>query len=122
MKKDFKYVLLLAGFLVGTYHLWLTVKAVFVFRIHEPISLWTFVFTGPLSTLPASITAFFKPKIGGTWLIGGSVVSFLAALATVAPEGDFTALIGFLKTYSAPILVLGVATFLLEVRLAQQQS
>jgi hypothetical protein len=77
MKDTFpKYILLAIGILVASSHLWLGLKAIFVFRNNEPLSTWIFVLLGPLSTLPAVVVGFFWPKIGGTWLIIGSILSF----------------------------------------------
>ena len=113
MERILKYVLLLVGILVGSVHLWLAVKAMFVFRNDEPVSMWIFILTGPLSTLLAVITAFFWPKVGGAWLIFASVLSFTAALANVGINEDFQEIVWYFTSYSAPMLVLGVASFLL---------
>ena len=112
MRSVFKYTLLLAGILIGTYHLWLSFKAWFVFRNNEPVSLWIFMFSGPLSTLPASITAFYEPKIGSSWLICGSIISFIFAMVAAGDERDLDTAVWFLTTYSAPLFVLGLGVFL----------
>ena len=54
-----KYILLLAGIVLGCAHLWLALKAMFVFRNDEPSSTWNFIISGPLSTLPAVIVSYF---------------------------------------------------------------
>jgi hypothetical protein len=114
LQKIFKPALLLLAILLGSYHLWLTVKAVFVFRNDEPVSLWVFTFTGPLSTLPASITGAFLPKIGGTWLVCGAVLSFVAAMVTAGPQWDLAAATWFLTKYSGPMLVVGGGFWILS--------
>lgn len=114
MERILKYTLLLVGVLVGILHLWLAIKAMFVFRNQEPIPMWIFVVTGPLSTLPAIVTAFFWPRIGGSWLICGSVVSFLAALTNMEVNKGLQDIIWYFTSYSAPMVVLGIALLLLE--------
>jgi hypothetical protein len=104
-----KYILYILAIVVGLYHFWLTVKAIFVFRNNEPLSLWVFTLTGPLSTLPASIVGIFDKRIGGAWLVGGAVVSFVAAIITAGPKADFPEGLWFLRTYSGPMFVLGIA-------------
>ncbi|TLY20315.1 MAG: hypothetical protein E6K68_08160 [Nitrospirae bacterium] len=113
MRRILKYSLLALGILAGSHHLWLAIKAWFVFRNDEPFPLYIFMFAGPLSTLPASITAFFKPKVGGTWLICGSILAFIAAMVTAGPKRDLDTAMWFFTNYSAPMLVLGIAVFLL---------
>ena len=81
-----KYILLLAGIALGCAHLWLALKAMFVFRNDEPSSTWNFIMSGPLSTLPAVIVSYFWPTIGDTWLIVGSVLSFLFAIASMQTD------------------------------------
>ncbi len=114
MERVLKYVVLLVGILVGSAHMWLAVKAMFVFRHHEPTSMWIFVTTGPLSTLLAVITAFFWPKIGGTWLVCGSVLSFVAALANMEINKGVQEITWYFISYSAPMLLLGIAVLLLQ--------
>jgi hypothetical protein len=105
-----KYVLLLAGTALGCAHLWLALKAMFVFRSDEPSSTWNFIMSGPLSTLPAVILSYFWPKSGGTWLIFGSVLSFLFALASMQPDRNLHDIVWYITAYSGPMLVLGIGT------------
>ncbi len=114
MERILKYALLLVGVLVGILHLWLAIKAMFVFRNQEPLSMWIFVLTGPLSTLPAIVTAFIWPRIGGSWLICGSVVSSVAALTNVELNKGLQEIIWYFTSYSAPMVVLGIALLSLE--------
>ena len=109
MKSSFRYAFLIVGILLGLFHLRLAAKALFVFRGDESLLLRLFVLFGPLSTLPASITAFFRPLIGATWLIVGSAVSFLFVVMDERQEGDFSTLMSILTTYSLPMFALGVA-------------
>ena len=105
-----KYILLLAGILLGCAHLWLALTAMFVFRNDEPASTWNFIMSGPLSTLPAVIVSYFWPKIGGTWLIFGSVLSFLFALASMQTDRNLHDIVWYFTAYSGPMLVLGIGT------------
>ena len=100
-----KCVVLLGGVIFGIRHLWSAFGAWFVLRDDEPISLKIFMLMGPLSTLPASITAFFRPKIGSVWLICGSVLSFIVVMNGAFPKRDFEEIV---LTYCAPMFVLGV--------------
>jgi hypothetical protein len=86
IERFLRYILLLAGIVLGCAHLSLALKAMFVFRSDEPASTWNFIVSGPLSTLPAVIVSYFWPKIGGTWLIAGSVLSFLFAIASMQTD------------------------------------
>jgi len=106
-----RYILLLAGILLGCTHLWLALKAMFVFRNDEPSSTWNFIMSGPLSTLPAVIVSYFWPTIGGTWLIFGSVLSFLFAIASMQTDRNLHDIVWYFTAYSGPMLVLGIGTF-----------
>ena len=94
---------------MGCAHLWLALKAMFVFRSDEPASTWHFIVSGPLSTLPAVIVSYFWPKIGGTWLIVGSVLSFLFAIASMQTDRNLHDIVWYFTLYSAP-MVLGIGT------------
>jgi hypothetical protein len=74
----------------------LALKAMFVFRSDEPASTWNFIVSGPLSTLPAVIVSYFWPKIGGTWLIAGSVLSFLFAIASMQTDWNLHDIVCYL--------------------------
>ena len=104
-----KLVLYTIAIVVGVYHLWLAFKAIFVFRNDEPLSLWIFTLAGPLSTLPASVTGIYNSKIGGLWLVCGAIVSFVAAMFTAGSNVDIDTGAWFLKMYSGPMLLLGIA-------------
>lgn len=104
-----KYALLLVGILIGCAHLWFAIKAMFVFRNDEPFAMWIFIVSGPLSTLPAVIVGFFWPKIGGTWLILSSILSFFFALAGIQINGNLQQMLWYFASYSAPMLALGIA-------------
>lgn len=106
--------MLVMGIVVGVLHLRIALRGWFVARNTEPASFWVFLFTGPVSTLPASITAFFKPKIGGLWLICGALVSYVFAMAALGAKGDFSRAIWFLTRCSGPMLALGLAFLFLS--------
>jgi len=108
MKRPLMYILLFVGILVGCRHLWLAVKAMFVFRNDEPASTWYFIMSGPLSTLPAVVIAFFWPKIGGSWLIFGSILSFLLAIMSMQGDPNLHDIIWYFTAYSVPMLILGL--------------
>ena len=111
-----KWIVVLVGVLVGAYHAWLAVKAIFVFRNNEPLSTWIFTLAGPLSTLPASVAGIVNMKTSGLWLIVGSVVSFIAAMVTAGSNADIDTAIWFLRTYSGPMFVLGILFSVLYYR------
>ncbi len=70
----------LAALILGWYHLRLGMKAIFVFRNNEPLDSWIAIIAGPLSTLPATVLALFKKRLGAYWLIMGGLISFAAFL------------------------------------------
>ena len=120
MRKFLRFGLTFVALLVGLYHFSAGIKAVFVFRNNEPISLWVFTLAGPMSTLPAAITTFFSPRVGATWLVAGAVVSYVAALIAGGPKSNLSAAFWFLMTYSGPMFVLGLAFLSLEKRSNQK--
>ena len=91
MRTMLRLALLLGGIGMGLWHLKLGVRAGFVARNDEPLSFWIFLLTGPFSTLPASITSFFRPAIGGTWLCCGALISYVAVMTALGPKGDLDA-------------------------------
>lgn len=105
LKPIIKYILLLIGIIVGIFHLKQGIKAMFVFRTNEPITMWVSVIAGPLSTLPAVLLSFFLPKIGGVWLVCGAALSFAAFLINIHTFRD---IIWYLLAYSFPMLVFGI--------------
>ena len=112
MQEPKRYILLFTGILLGCAHLWLALKAMFVFRTDEPSSTWNFIVSGPLSTLPAVIIGYFWPKIGGGWLILGSVLSFSFAIASMQNDPNLHDIVWYFTAYSGPMLVLGIAEIL----------
>lgn len=114
MQRILSYGVLIIGILVGISHLKVGVKTMFVFGVNEPVLAWMFVLSGPLSTLPAVIVAFFWPKIGGIWLISGSIVSIIAITILGINKGDFEDIMWYFISYSTPMLVLGIASLLMK--------
>lgn len=104
LKLIIRYILLSVGIIVGIFHLKQGLKAMFVFRANEPIGMWVSIIAGPLSTLPAILVSFFLPKIGGMWLICGSILSAIAFLITTHTFRD---IIWYLLGYSVPMFILG---------------
>jgi putative Mn2+ efflux pump MntP len=121
MHNRFKAILIILGIALGLYHLWAAIKAMYVFRNDEPVSLFVFTFTGPLSTLPASITAAFNRKVGSAWLIGGAVIAFIAAMIAGGEKWSFEAAIWFLSRYSGPMLILGLAFLVSDLKGDKQE-
>lgn len=113
MKHALKYGFTIVALIVGIVHFGLALKAIFVFRNNEPISMWILVSAGPLSTLPASILAIFKPKAGGIWLICGAIISIIALVLNQNAVQDYASILWFLVRYTAPMLLLGVGSILL---------
>jgi hypothetical protein len=105
-----KVINLIIGLTIGILHFLLAAAGVFTFNEYTPWLSWTFVLTGPLQTLPASITAFFFPMVGGIWLVAGAALSFLALVLDV---GDFSEKLQLVVRYCIPMLVLGLVSFYL---------
>ena len=108
-QKILKFVVLMIGVIVGLQHLKMGGRAWFVARNDEPAALWLFIWTGPLCTFPASITAFFNQRIGGWWLVAGAFMSYVGWMGALGPKGDFENAMWFLVRWSGPMLVLGLA-------------
>lgn len=109
-----KYLVFILGLIIGIMHLKVATKALFVFIEAEPASTWILVLFGPGSTFPAVLVSFFWPRIGGIWLIGGSIISIIAASVGLAGKG-FEGLIGYFIKYSGPMLLLGIVVFAIGV-------
>lgn len=80
MRKEFKGImitgaLLIIGAGIGLFQMKKGLRAIFVFGNNEPISSWVFILSGYVSTLPATVAAFFNKKIGGWWLIIAGLIS-----------------------------------------------
>jgi len=110
-----KWLFLVIGIWIGWKQLWVAVEAIFVARNDEPVSFWIWMLTGPLAILPLSILAAEKPKVGGLWLITCAIVSYFAAafsIVAIKPEEVLQGASYIFVHYSLPMLVLGVAAFL----------
>lgn len=99
------------GILIGIAHLKIGLKTMFVFTNNESMLAWMFVILGPLSTFPAVILAFFLPKVGGTWLVGGSLFSLVAVAILAIQRGESKSIMWYLLSYSIPMLALGFLAF-----------
>src|SRR6266702_8468868 len=88
----FKAILLAIGLWIGGEQLWVASKAIFVARNDEPIWFWIWVLSGPVSVLPASILATFKPKDGGAWLVLGAIASLPTSFLAIAAHKSEEAL------------------------------
>jgi hypothetical protein len=102
----FTTILLFAlAFGIGVFHLFQGFMSIFVFKENEPILSWVCMLSGPVSTLPATITAIFNRKLGGYWLISGGVLSgILFIWWTSIVQSWFYILI-----VTAPMIFLGAA-------------
>lgn len=113
MQRIITYGVLIIGILIGIAHLKVGIKTAFVFSVNEPILAWVFVLSGPLSTLPAAIVAFFWPKIGGMWLVVGSLLSLIAVAILGVEGGDLkNIIVRYFISYSTPMLMLGLVALL----------
>jgi hypothetical protein len=80
MKQPNKFttILLFAlAFGIGVFHFFQGFMSIFVFKENEPLLSWVRMLSGPISTLPATITAIFDRRLGGYWLISGGELSGL---------------------------------------------
>ncbi len=112
MQRALTYSLLFIGVLTGIFHLRFAAEGWFISRNDEPLSFWIFLISGPLSTLPAVIISFFWRKIGGTWLICGSLLSLLAWIVAIGAKRDLEHFMSIFLSYTVPMLVLGLVALL----------
>ena len=114
MQRLFTYSLIIIGLITGLFHLRFAVEGWFVSRNNEPFTFWLFLFSGPLSTLPAVIVSFFRKKIGGVWLIAGALLSSAAWVFSPEASGGNGDLFRFFLSYTIPMLVLGLSFLLMN--------
>jgi len=108
-KKFIFYSALIAGGVIGLWHIKLGVKALFVFKENERVMAWICMLTGPISTLPSILFALFKPRLAGLWLIFSGGISFLAFLIWGGSSSiNFGIIFEFLIKFSGPMIALGV--------------
>lgn len=108
VKEKLTYCVLLIGLFVGAMHFKVGLKAIFVFTNNEPFLVWVFVLLGPLTTLPAVILSFFKPRIGGAWLITGSLLSLLAVVILAIERKELDRILSSFVRYSIPMITIGI--------------
>ena len=94
--------ILLVGAGVGWWHARNALTAVMVFRQGEPATSWITVLFGPFSTLPALVASLFSRKVGGYWLIVGSLISLMAFVIESTEN-----VLPFFLTVTLPMLALG---------------
>lgn len=114
--------LFIIGVITGIFHLRFAAEAWFVSRNVEPISFWIFLVWGPLSTLPAVIVSLFWKRIGGIWLVSGSLFSLIAWIVGTGTTRDLEDLMRIFISYTAPMFVLGLAAFLRDYFKPVQRS
>jgi hypothetical protein len=73
-----KTLFVLAGVMLGLWHLWLSLGAVFVFRQDEPLTSWLAIASFGL-TCPASLVALWKGRVGAM-ILGISLTLSLPAI------------------------------------------
>lgn len=95
--------LLIIGAGVGLFQMKKGLRAIFVFGNNESIPSWAFILSGYVSTLPATVTAFFNMKIGGWWLIIGGLISLILYFFIFKSMPDLK----YLFTNILPMFVLG---------------
>lgn len=118
---------LLAGAILGIWHLGMGSRAVFVFRSDEPFSSWVWVLSGPLSTLPAVALAIFSRRWSATWLITAGLISLGALVVgrggTAHPRGAFwELLLSHGIVVMVPMIGLGLGLFWVERHLERTDS
>jgi len=112
MRRSLHLGLSLVAIGVGVIHLRMALRAVFVFREGEPIWSWVIILAGPGSTLFAALLGWFRPQIGGIWLLAGSVISLLALTFL---EGGVTAnVVQLVWRIAGPMAAIGLAFLLLN--------
>jgi hypothetical protein len=96
-----------------------------------------FLVTGLMMLLPASVLAFWRPRLAGWWLVGAATASAVAAVllmhplmpgsGTWSPGGDSVAYfttkwsLALIVPFSVPMLLLGLG-FLVSGRAAGRED
>jgi hypothetical protein len=106
IKKILMASVFIIGIAVGLIHHRLGMTSIFVFNNNEPLSSWICIISGPMSTLPAVVTALFNKKFAGYWLVLGGIMSF-AAFATISPGMEY--MLQMLIRIFIPMILIGVA-------------
>jgi hypothetical protein len=116
VSKEFgKFVLILTSLVIGIWHFGFALKALFVFRPKEPLSMWIIILAGPLSTLPAVLVSFIWIRIGGIWLVCGGLISLIALLFLEIPN-KFLDVFQYALKFIGPMLLLGLLAFFARAR------
>jgi len=109
------FFILIISLLFGIWHFGFAIKALFVFRQNESLILWIIILTGPLSTLPATVISFFWFRVGGTWLICGGLVSFVASLF-VETSDRLNYIVQYFVEFIGPMIFLGSLAIFVRYR------
>ena len=109
--------LFIISFAIGSFHFFQGFMSIVILE-NEPLSAWVCILSGPISTLPATITAIFNRKIGGYWLISGGVISGTSFIWWIkTTESWFYILVG-----TMPMLLLGMAFLrVTTIKISEQQ-
>ena len=103
---------LVVGALLGAWHLWLAVSAIFAFRNGEPWLSWVAILLGPGLTLLAVVVAIFKPRVGGVVLIAAACLSLVSLAAGDAPQ--YSSVMPFLVRVALPMAAVGIGLLALS--------
>jgi hypothetical protein len=111
------------AFLIGCIHFGIGLQAIFVFRNNEPLTSWLAVIGGLLATLPATILALFKRKLGGYWLIIiGGILSATLIFSKEFSFADILSLEALLRIGLIIILPIGLGSSFLYLSKEQDQK
>ena len=118
---------LIAGAVLGIWHLGMGSRAVFVFRGDEPLSSWVWMLSGPLSTLPAVALAIFTRRWSAAWLVTAGLISLGALVigrgGTAHPRGEFwELLLSYGIMVVVPMIGLGLGLFWVQRHLERTDS
>lgn len=112
MKRSLPAVFTAAAAVIGTWHLWLATRAIFVFPSSEPIASWFVLFCGPALTLPMVLFSYFRREPAGNGVIVAAGFSLLVFLFS---EGGITEhSLSFLCRLTGPMLAVGIGMLALE--------
>ena len=109
---------LVAGAVVGIWHLQLASASIFVFREGEPATSWLAVMLGPGFTLVGTVIAAWNRPIGGLLLI---VAAAIASIALGIGDGPaYGNVLPFLIRVTVPMVAVGATCLGLASRMKKE--
>ena len=121
LKNTIKKIVIISVFVlaiaIGLYHLRTGIGLIVILKGFRPFPFWVFVISGPLSTLPAVLTALLNKRLGSYWLLAGG---FLSLGFTILWTKQLN-ISPFLIRINLPMLTLGLA-FLGMTRINKENS